>query len=558
MSSESDQYVVAAGTQPEANDALFKAKRWVYSVDSNSSGGQFGQEIQFDLGALGSQGDWTYLAEAQIAIPVFTTVAANDALFATSGSATFNRDLSVLKNGSHHFVHQAALSINGKMIQDFQSFQNVATHADMMTSFSRDQMDKWGATLHMSKSPEDYANFSNIGEKMLFTPKGISIQSYTLNPSLKERKDAQCAKSDGIASVMGVANNAGSSVVQVPTAATITAGNYTAGSYVYIKYDTVIIRLKDIVPAVRNIPPIKNIRGYLYLKLNSVAATLTTSNAVGAPITISSVSATAGSTSPVQLIPTDITDDAPVNLLSAGTATVDNCSWTLKCGPLGQNPSGSLTIPQAAHVNARLISPKYEANPDVDAALSMKKQFTVLERRASRVSLDPGNSNTFNINSGVPNPRFVRVSPFIVGKGTAAMTNLDASYNPFLSLVDSAGATTSPLAQLSNFNVYVGNKAVFQDPQNYNYEQFTQEIVKCGLNGGMDSEVSSGLLNETLWCRFYRYYVADISRRLPSEDGNLKSIQLQAKNDTKCRLDLLVDIYSERMLTIDTALCQFV
>lgn len=557
MSSESDQYMVEMATSPQDNEALFKSKKWVYSVDSNSSGGQFGQEIQFDLGTLGSQGDWTVLSEQQIDIPVFTTISSNDALFATTAAtATFNKDLTIIKNGSHHFVHSASLSINGKTIQDHQSYQNISTHADMMTTFSQEELNKYGSTLHMSKIPEDYTDFENTAVGTVITANGMNIVDTTKNASALERKLTQCNTSTGLSSVLGNSTGAGHSLVQTATvgASGFTAGSIVAGQYVYVKYDTITVRLKDICPAVKSIPPIKNIRGYLYIKVNAIEAKLTSAGSTSAALTLTSIGSTAGSSCPVQFI--SGASGALPNLLSAGVASAAG-SWTLRCGPLGANPSSTLTTPQACHVNARLISPKYEANPAVDAALSMKKTFTLWERKTNRVSLAPQQGNTFNINAGVPNPRFVRVYPFFTGTGTAS-TSLPATYNPFMSIVSSEGATTSPLAQLTNFNVYVGNKAVFQDPQNFDYENFMYEVSKIGINGGLDSSMNSGLLNSYLWEHFYRYYCADVSRRLSSEDGNSKSIQVQATNGSKMALDMLVDTFCERQYTIDTALCQFV
>lgn len=555
MSSESDHYMVESATTPQDNEALFKSKRHVYSVDSNSSGGQFGQEIQFDLGNLGSQGDWTLLSEAQVQIPVFTTIASNDAIFATSGAATFNPDLTILKNGSHHFVHQASLNINGRTIQDFQNFQNISTHADMMTTWSQEELNKYSSTLHMSKSLEDYSNFENTTTANILNANGVNLSDTSKNPSALERKLTQCNVSTGIASVIGQSSGAGKSLVQTTTAAgAITAGTIAAGAYVYVKYDTITVRLKDIVPAVKSLPPLRNIRGYLYIKVNAIEAKFVTAASASGLISALTVTSTAGSSTPVQILQTGGTLPS---ILSSGTASAAG-SWSLRCGPLGSNPSSTLTSPQAAHVNARLVCSKYEANPAVDAALSMKKQFTVWERRTNRVTLTPQTGNTFNINAGVPNPRFVRVYPFFAGEGTTGISAFPDSYNPFMSLVSSEGAMTSPLAQLTNFNVYVGNKAVFQDPQNFDYENFMYEVSKLGMQGGMDSQLGSGLLNSYLWEHFYRYYCADVSRRLDSEDGNLKSIQVQATNATKMIMDLLVDTFSERVYTIDTALCQFI
>lgn len=554
MSSESDQYIVEAATTPVDNEALFKSKKWVYSVDSNSSGGQFGQEIQFDLGVIGSQAEWTVLSECQVALPVFTTVVATDDVFAAT-SATINKDFTILKNGSHHFVHSCALSINGRQIQDFQNYQNISTHADIVTTWSQEELNKMSSTLHMSRTLEDYVDFENTNINTTFTANGVNISTVngtsSPNPSALERKNTQCNGSTGISTLIGNSAGAGHSIVQTLAAATtITAGGTAGnGKFVYVKYDTLNVRLKDICPAVKNMPPIKNLRGYLYVKVNAIEVKLTTAASGSAAWTIvGNVNSTAGSSCPVQII-------SP-NLLTAGTATAAG-AFTLRCGPLGANPSAVLTVPRSAHVNARLICPKYEANPAVDAALSMKKTFTVLERRSNRVTLTAAQGNTFNINAGVPNPRYVRVYPFFVGAGTVT-TTLPASYNPFMSIVSSEGAITSPMAQLTNFNVYVGNKAMFQDPQNFDYENFCFEVSKLGLSGGQDSMMGSGLINSYAWEHFYRYYCCDVSRRLSSEDGNMKSIQVQATNGSNFTVDLLVDTFSERQYTIDTALCEFV
>lgn len=556
MSSEADQYMAVAATSAQNNEALFKSKKWVYSVDSNSNGGNFGQEIQFDLGILGSQADYTLLSEAQIDLTVFTTVSSDNALFSTTvAAATFNKDLTIIKNGSHHFVHAAALNIDGRSIQDFQNYQNISTHADMMTSFSQEELNKYSSTLHMSKIPEDYSDFENTASATVLTASGFNICDTTKNPSALERKNTQCNGSTGLASTIGNSTTAGHTMVQTATvgASGFTAGSIVAGQYVYVKADTITIRLKDIVPAVKNLPPIKNLKGILYIKVNAIEAKLTSAGSTSGLLSITSVTSTAGSSCPVQML---CSSGALPNLLSTGVATAAG-AWTLRCGPLGVNPSSTLQSPKAAHVNARLICPKYEANPAVDAALSMKKTFTVIERRSTRVSLAAQQGNTFNINSGVANPRFVRVYPFFSGVGESGSA-IPASYNPLMSLVSSEGATTSPLAQLTNFNVYVGNKSIFQDSQNFDYENFMYEISKLGANGGMDSTMNSGLINSYLWEHFYRYYCADVSRRLSSEDGNMKSIQVQATNGTKLGLDLFVDTFSERQHTIDTSLCKFV
>lgn len=538
--SQSDQYVLEMSTGDSAQQALFKQKRIVYAVDSNSSGGAFGQEIQFDLSSIGSQSDWVNLAEAQIVIPVMTTVT-TDAVVAATSSCTFDPKFSVLKNGSHHFVHSAALNINGRQIQDFQSFQNVSTHADIVTQWSQEELSKWSSTLHMSKSLEDFPSIETATVSNVMTANGFAMNNVSVNPSFLERTNVQCSQNAQVLSTIGYNQGSGKSIVQVKSGI-LTAG---AGQYLYAKADTIVIRLKDIVPAVESMPMVRNLRGTLYLKVNSISASLTVGTGANGLITAISVSSLGGSSSPVSI-------QSNLQTLNAGVFSTGG-TLTLRCGPSGQAIS-SMPDAAPAHVNARLVVAKYEATPEIDAMLTQKKTFTVLERRNNQVSLAPGQGNTFNISAGIANPRIVRCYPFYTGQGTSG-SSIPATYNPWLSLISSEGATTSPLAQLTNFNVYVANRPTFQDNSTYDYENFTYEVTKQGFNGGQSSELTSGLLNSYAWERFYRHYVADVSRHVASEDGVMKSIQVQATNSTKMQMSILVDIFSEREYTIDTALC---
>jgi len=50
------------------------------------------------------------------------------------------------------------------------------------------------------------------------------------------------------------------------------------------------------------------------------------------------------------------------------------------------------------------------------------------------------------------------------------------------------------------------------------------------LNGGLSTGVVNGLIGHYEWENAFRYYVCDLSRRLPAKDSVPKSIVLQGIN----------------------------
>jgi hypothetical protein len=61
----------------------------------------------------------------------------------------------------------------------------------------------------------------------------------------------------------------------------------------------------------------------------------------------------------------------------------------------------------------------------------------------------------------------------------------------------------------------------------YNFENFTNELSHINaINGGQTDGLNSGLIGFEQFINNYRYYVCDLSRRLPAEDRVPKSIQI--------------------------------
>ncbi|ETO84837.1 hypothetical protein F441_01276 [Phytophthora nicotianae CJ01A1] len=96
----------------------------------------------------------------------------------------------------------------------------------------------------------------------------------------------------------------------------------------------------------------------------------------------------------------------------------------------------------------------------------------------------------------------------------------------------------------------VGNVPIWNNPVNFGYALFVQEMSKSGV-GGLDDVTNAGLLSQR---SLYRFIAVDIGRRLPSKDGASKSIIVSGTNNTNYALTIYYHILREGVATVDTAM----
>ena len=136
--------------------------------------------------------------------------------------------------------------------------------------------------------------------------------------------------------------------------------------------------------------------------------------------------------------------------------------------------------------------------------------------------------------------------------GTAANTGIAIPIPPYQSMFDTAPATTCPLASITQFNVQVGGQNLFQQNFSYDFETFINETSAMNaINGGISTGITSGLISSYDWDNAYRYYVADVSRRLGSEDGTPKSITVQGTNNTTKTMDYVCFVVFEKKVSVN-------
>lgn len=551
MSSEADKVAFYESVEDhleETSTCLFNDKNYVFITDNTSQSGSFQSgQIQFDLSSFNSQSQWIDLKEAVIEFPVKVTTTINSL---TGTSITLNNQLTTLKGSYCNFIDGCNLLINGNSIQSTQPFENVCATYRQLSSWSQDTLKKYGKTtgLILDDISGDVAGIginNAVYATVAPTTGGFTVYNTTLsNKAQNDRLSLLSDVSSGVSSfqtnVLGVSSmkNAGRNHVSVTTTA-ITSGSPTTS--VYSANYMAVVRLKDICD-INQLPLLKNIKGFLYISFNSCATTIG-GTATGFPASGVSPTVTpnimTGKTNPILINPSGISFSSITAYNMTVTASVDGTT-TLQ----NTNASPLLT-------SARLLCPYFIANPKTDQALSIPdKMFSTLEKIVVPITVSAGATVSPTLTSSVANPKRLVMLPMWQNTGSSNLPNPE--YSPF----DSTPATSGVYAQLSNLQVYVGNKPMYQNPIQYDFEQWLIENSHTGENGGMVDASASGLLTEQLWEQNHRFYTCDIGRKLDSEDGSSKSVQVSFTNPSSTLgMKVLCFVFYEKKWVINTSQC---
>ncbi len=531
MSSQSDRVAFDNSVQPYDETILFKQKNWTYITDSSSSGGVFNNQLQFDLNTLSSQSQWVDLSEAYVQFPVRVKIKNTGS---TSGSLTQSINATVLKNGFHHFVDSVQVVLDGSTVQASQIYENISTTFKIMSEWSQDELRKYGPSLGIAL--DDYTALDTTAIATIApSVYGVNLTT-TANSGIAARQSIQNigVASGGCKAILAEqAKNVGK-----PQVAVVSGAPVAAGSHSYTQFVLATIRLKDISPVLAAMPMSRNLKGFLYINYNSSSTTFSADTS--AALTALTTSANAGRCCPVMI---------RSDLISTSTFGTTASTWEVAVELSGV--ATEQTTAQPAISYGRLVAPYFVANPQVDAALSMKKTFRYLERNVSTFDIAAGANTTVTLSPGIANPKRVLLYPYFTGAGTTGGTMLT---NPLLSPFDATPATTSPFAAIKDLQVLVANQPMFQNPVSMDWDLFGQEVAQQGLDGGLDSQSASGLLSQQMWDRLYRFYTCDVGRRLESEDGSSKSVIVQCTNATLAPMRVIAMIYYEKEITVDTSM----
>lgn len=563
MSLEGDQIVFENSVANNSEPVLFEEKKYNFITDSTSVSGSFQSgQINFDLSTFSSQ-NWVSLSEAVIEFPLKITARLTTPATGTGTAPTQSAGIlsAICKNGFHQWINAAQLIINGQSIQSQQPMESVASTYRILSSWSQDTLNKWGdscgialddcsADAEVSTTYANNIGLANAAESsILKANRGADTtnnQSILFNKGTSTR--AQLLNCNNANTTLGVKllgsyKNAGKANVTSASASNV------LNTLLYSQCIMATVRVKDLFD-IDEFPLVKNIKGYMYLNFNStevrLSATGTATGAIGIDDVSVSIVQQTGNVCPFTLN----YSATGIQLNNFPTTNTQNPVLTI-LGTVNSSDSDLVSGTQPLLSTARLVMPYYNANPNTDSALAKVQRFKTLEKIVNPFTISAGSTTNFTITVGVPNPRKLVLLPMWQNAGGYSLAN------PELSCFDQTPATSGIFAKLDNIQVYVANKPLFQYPIQYDYEYWVANHVELGANAGLTNEMTSGLLSQQLWEQNHRYYVFDLARRMKSDNGMSRSVQITATNpNSNLSMKVIAILFYEKEFEINTATCQ--
>lgn len=550
--SSADEFLFKETVDPTETEVVTTDKRMYQVLDQN--GGSYNGQILFDTSTLANSGQWLGYSEAYIQIPF--VIAFQSSTDITAANAYVQGLALGLKNGYHHLVHQIQVEYNNSNVVQLQPFTNFFVNYKLMSSFSADDLKKWGPTLNFFPDNAGTYSFANAANA-----NGDGHSNNVINPAAGLTYASQIEPSNqgllkrlqntgypintrnvgygGITQIntVGLANQIGKNYQ--------TDNNGAGAARIWTYNILATIRLKDIADYFDKLPLVRGASMRITVVYNSCAFT-TTSVAAGPTMVTTSYVQRSGASNPVI-----IASSAANNPMNGTVVNGGGGVFSVSCGvATTTTPAGSNGI----YNQCRLLVPAYTLNP-----IAEKNLITVNPIREVKY-LDIYNFNITNVGAGssfnsiltngIINPKYLVMAGYLTG--TAANTGLAIALNTYQSFFDTAPATTSPLAAITQFQVQVAGQNMFQQNFQYDYETFINEVSAMNsINGGLSTGMSSGLIGHYDWDNAYRYYVCDLSRRVPSEDGVAKSVVVSGVNNTSRIMDYVCFIAFERKVKID-------
>lgn len=332
-----------------------------------------------------------------------------------------------------------------------------------------------------------------------------------------------------------------------------------------------VVRLKDIADFFNKCPLLKGSTMRIYINTNQVYMTLAANNSVYTSSTSGVITGTGilaltatptilggGGTNPVMVASMDIGQGLAPLVPPATSITQETLKVALSI--VRTQFSGITTSVSAPITSVRLYAPAYTMSPISEQrylSLSPTKKIVYNDIFQYQYSSVASGSFSFLVSNGIPNLRSVLVCAFLpkASNGTAqtyaGTTVAGTTTSSLLSPFSTSGGTPDPVS-LTNFQIQVSGKNLFNSNLQYDYESFVEQLVSSNqLNGSLTTSMASGLIGKEdfQWC--YRYYYGNVSRSIPSEDGVAKAIQVLGTNNSAQTVDLMVFIEFQREITVD-------
>lgn len=540
--SSSDDVVYDLTLEDQADVSKMLDKQVVWVADSNN--GVYNGQIQLDTSSLASSGKWLDYRDAYLEIPF--VVSAKSSADVTSDLTPFSIGM---KNGFHQLIHSLQVDYNNVNVIELRSFNNIHITYRLLKDMSQDDLQKHGRSIMFYPDTADSVSLSSgasvrgngLSNNQVFSSSAITYASSqgVVNEGYLQRLKWTSYNGTGAGASNGLAlTGANANQVAKPY---YVDDQQSGAARIYSWVMVAQIRLRDLHDYFEKVPLCRSGFYNFTINYNSARISVACVNsgdtlALSAPTSVSMLS---GQTVPIMVSSTGSGQPIP-QITADGTLTIE-CNVRQTTNP-AQVASPVLT-------QCRLYVPAYVINPVYEERLLRSIPQKTIEYDDIYFYRFTVSSSQFNqlITNGIKRPTDIVIVPVLSsGNGSANLI-------PYQSCFDSSPATTAPLTSLKNLNVQLAGKTVFQQNQQYDFQNWMDETSKTGLNGGEIEGLSSGLLSQYDWETSYRYYTVDLSRRLPSDEQIPVSVFISGEitAPTGLGVDLFCFISYRKRLTVD-------
>jgi len=575
-----------------------------YNFVNDTNSGVYSQNSQslvtFDLSSIYNSSRWTDTNDLVLVIPTVTVAAyaGNDGVpVAPASVSTSAVGLVTPKNNNMNLIHQIDVQINGRSINQSQSFTNILKNFELLSTMSQMDLKVYGPSYGMASEGLDNPNSIRFKNDTAAAGAGVDEKGfgngagYTNNApygaaggddksateiqsSSKGPQNYRCGNTALAERINGYLDTTVYAATPTTTGQRIggvllSASQLAAEFKPYFEvrpsghmvwYDFQYIRVGLLCDSIRKIGLTKRLDLVIRVYVNTGSMAVTLAGATDESTTVMS-RCTASQTTFSNTCP--FTINFPIPLPSAAvTQLAVGCFIGSGSVPttVATGVSAAVAINLAgAGVNSPMRSCRMMYS---SIEMEKKRELTYLEtNRAKSVvyrdfitnqftNVISGNTYNALIQSGVVNPIAVVIMPFLSNASSNSVyvpANSPPQWgNPY----DTCGSTGF-CGSLINLQVSVGGRNMLDTTLSYTYDSFVNQVSVLEQITGKDHGFTLGLFSRKYW-DMNRAYVVMI-RSTDDEMNAPRNVSISFQNNTNPALDFIVYTLYLNKFTIDVA-----
>ena len=579
----SDSFEYSKSNEPVGESTTpYQSKQWnsIPDINSNSYSNNSLTLVTFDLSSIYNSSRFTSVSEMYITIPLVRTTAFSDGTaLVAPGANLVPGALNILKPYSN-LIHQADIQISNNSLEQTVPYLNKLVEYQLLSQMSATDIANIGPSLGYSSVLDNpnslqfnainavtasYSGNGFVNNRSLpnsTTLPGGQFQSRmgagyqnlgTTNVALSERM-ARCVDTTKTAKNTAGQNLYGTTqadFLMSPTqlSAEIKSNIQILNTNYIVQYDMAVIRMKDLYDSIGSFPLCKRVDMVLrlYLSCGAISVTVNTPNTTTTGYFSQLSQSTFTNSVPFvvgHLADTSVNGGIPANVTNIVTSLC-------VARPASTTLSGvNLALSGASHPSpsCRVYYPSIQLKPSFaeEYILRNRNKRVVYRTAMSSIytNIVSGGSFSSLVQNGVRNITGVVIMPFLDSSATAyGSGNFGIGGSPF-------DTNLSHPISLINVNAMIGGVNVLQNPIQYGYDEYLQQVSLFESISNSDLSVSCGVITQQFWDA-NRVYFIDCSRGLLSDQMVSRNVDVSFSNNTNVPISVVIYVLYNKEIIVD-------